>query len=600
MIHSILNLPPSRWKCTAAKAAACSLPRNLEGAAIALELPIKKNMDGRRLILKHCKPKPKWAKWDKAGRVGLEPEKWHDNEFEMWSIYDYCKTDTDVERLLDLKLPDLSPLDQKLWELNQETNLRGAHVDLRAVHKIIKMVNSESLRLQNNLQKITKGYVQTVGQRDKILQWLRLRGLKIDNLRAGTVKELLERKDIYDIHRKVLSIRALASKASNKKYFAFVDRTCEDDSRARDILLFNGANTGRDSGVGIQFHNFPRGTHKDTNSIIENILSEDIDTLKILYGDLFSLFSSCLRGMVTATPGCELSRADYNAIECRVVNWISGNKSVLKNFADGIDQYKIMASRIFDKKIEDITDDERFLGKVATLACAYGMGFKKFLSTCVDSYGIKTMTKDLAKKAVKAYRDSHPKITQAWYNVNHAAILAVKNPGHVYKVHKVKFFVKDKFLWCELPSGRRLAYFKPSIRMRSHIIIDEIDIVRIVNGKKVIKTIEKKVTLPPKESLHYFAVNSQTRKFEMVHTYGGSIIENICQAIAADVLRNGVLNAVNAGYTYLFGVHDELICESKIGKLKLEKFIKCLTTLPKWADGLPVKAEGWTGLRYKK
>ncbi len=576
MNEAILNLPPSRWKCTAAKAAACSLPRNLENAALALELPVQKNMDGRRLILKYSKPKPQWTKWNIGGRIGPEPKKWYDNEFELWSIYDYCVTDTDVERHLDRALPDLIPSEQKHWELNQYTNLNGVHIDIEAVTRVIKMIKTLEKEMQGRLQNITGHFVESASQRDKMVEWLRLKGLEISDLRAGTVKEILERDDLSTEVRAVLTIRQLVSKTSNKKYFAFLDRTCADDLRARDLLLWHGANTGRNSAVGIQIHNFPRGIHKNTDAIIDDILEYDIDTLKVLYGDLLQLFSSCLRGMIKATKGFELFRADFNAIECRVLNWISGNVKVLDGFAKGVDQYKIMASRIFNKPINKITDDERFIGKVAVLACGYGMGWRKFLTTCVDSFGIKTMTEDLAKKAVQVYRESHYKVTQAWYNVERAAILAISKPGTVVKVHKVKFFVKDKFLWCELPSGRRLAYFKPSVKMKD-----------TPWGE-------------PKPCVHYWAVNSQTRKFERVHTYGGSLVENICQAISADVMRNGVENAVKSKFGYLFDVHDELVCEAKTNTKTIEDYIRCLVTLPKWADGLPVKAEGWVGPRFKK
>lgn len=572
----ILNLPPSRWKCTAAKAAAVSLPRNLEAVALVLDLPVKKNMDGRRLMLKHSKPRPQWSKWDKTGRIGPEPVKWYEDEFERMFIHEYCVTDTDVERYVDKTLPDISPSEQKIWELNQESNLRGLKIDVECVKRIITMIKSEEIGMTKMLRKITRGYVQTPNQRDKMLKWLRDGGCQIENLRAGTVKEILENGKLSNHAKGVLTIRALVSKTSNKKYFAFVDRTCEDDERSRDFSLWHGANTGRNSAVGIQIHNFPRGKHKDTDSIIEDILTLDIPTLKVLYGDLFSLFSSCLRGMITASKGNELFRADFNAIECRVLNWVSFNSAVLKDFEAGVDQYKKMASRIYGKPVKDVTDEERFLGKVAVLACGYGMGWKKFLSTCVDAYGVKGMTEELAKKAVQVYRETNHKVVQAWYNVERAAISAVQKPGYAFKVHRVTYYVKDKFLWCVLPSGRKLAYFKPSIRMK---------------------------TTPwgePKACLHYWAVNSQTKKFERVHTYGGSLIENICQAISADVMRNGIVNAVNDGFQYAFEVHDELVCEAKKDTKTVDDYIACLTTLPEWAKGLPVKAEGWAGPRFRK
>jgi DNA polymerase len=203
------------------------------------------------------------------------------------------------------------------------------------------------------------------------------------------------------------------------------------------------------------------------------------------------------------------------------------------------------------------------------------MGHAKFFETC-QAFGVRGITEDLAKKAVQVYRETHHKVTQAWYNIERAAILAVQNVGKSYKVHKVEYHVEGGFLWCKLPSGRRLAYYQPLVKTKD-----------TPWGE-------------PKACLHYEAVNSQTRKSELVHTYGGSLVENICQAISADVMRSGVLNATAAGFTYLFDVHDELVSEAKTGTKNIDDFIRCLTTLPAWASGLPVKAEGWSDFRFRK
>lgn len=582
--RSLFDIDPSRWKCTAAKAAACGLPRGLEDAAIALDLPIKKNMDGNRLVKKHMKPRPKWKAWNEEGRKGPEPVKWYENEFERWAIYDYCKTDAEVERLLDNSLPDLSPSEKIMWEINQRANQFGIKIDIEAVKKIIAMIKSEEKRLIGSLPSRTNGEIDSVSKIEKVVEWTNSKGVFIPNFQAATVQEYLAKDNIPEDVKYVLLVRSLTSKTSNKKYFGFLDRTCSD-GRAKDILMFHGAGPGRDSGTGIQVHNFPRGNHKNTNGIIDDILNYDIEILRVLYGDLISLFSSCLRGMITASPGYELHSADYNAIECRIANWLSGNESVLSDFRAGQDPYKKMASKIFNKPIEEITEDERFLGKIAELACAYGMGWERFLTTCI-SWGAKDVTEAIAKKAVQVYRETHTRVVSAWYGLERAAISAIRNPGRVYKIHKIGYYVKDNFLWCVLPSGRKIAYHKPSIRMK------------------------KTPWGEMKASIHFWGVDSQTKQYKQFHTYGGSLLENVCQGTAACILRNGQINSIKNGFRYLFNVHDELVNEAKIGSVKLEKdskgklfsplFIKSLETLPSWAEGLPVKASGWVGPRFKK
>src|SRR5579859_1886399 len=154
---------PRRFKCTAAKAAAVALPRSLEGAGLALNLPIQKDMRGHKLMLKHCKPRPKWTKTG-------EGEKWFEDEFEREEIYAYCKTDIKAEKLLDEKLPDLIPYERKVWLLNIEMNLRGVQVDVPTVKKIWGWVGTESERLNGELSEITNGKVERATQRDRLLK----------------------------------------------------------------------------------------------------------------------------------------------------------------------------------------------------------------------------------------------------------------------------------------------------------------------------------------------------------------------------------------------------------------------------------------------
>ncbi|MBK8260108.1 MAG: hypothetical protein IPK80_02085 [Nannocystis sp.] len=116
--------------------------------------------------------------------------------------------------------------------------------------------------------------------------------------------------------RALLEIRKALSKSSVKKYQAFEKRASEDDGRVRDILLYHGASTGRDSGTGIQIQNFPRGLIKVEKArpyaAVENVIECDPETLKCLYGDDLSiLFSALLRNMIQASPGKELSRPTF-------------------------------------------------------------------------------------------------------------------------------------------------------------------------------------------------------------------------------------------------------------------------------------------------
>ena len=87
---------------------------------------------------------------------------------------------------------------------------------------------------------------------------------------------------------------------------------------------------------------------------------------------------------------------DYSNIEARILLWIAGDKEKLENYRDGVDNYKVMASLVFDKSIEDVDDQERFLGKTGILGCGYGTGVAKFASMLV-MFGYRTPEEQIKK-----------------------------------------------------------------------------------------------------------------------------------------------------------------------------------------------------------
>lgn len=565
------HMPPRRWKDTAAKAAACALPRNLEGACLALDLPVKKNMDGRKLMLKHSKPRRAWLKW-KAAPLDEEPEKYFETEIERWAIYDYCKTDVEAEYLLDKRLPDLIPFENEIWILNQEMNLRGVKIDVKTAKLILKLIATHSKILTDEIKEITNGAVTSPGQRDRILEWLEDEGLALPNLAAATVTETLaalqkERHGVSENAKRLLEIRQALAKSSTKKYQAMITRAGADE-RVRDLALYHGASTGREAGTGLQLHNLPKGKIKNTDAAICEIQTGDAAWVECIYGDLMGVFSACIRGMITATKGYKLFVADFNAIECRILNWIAGQEDILKMFREGIDLYVKMASRV--------NSDDRQLGKTIELACGYQMGADRLFQTCI-AWGVnggEGISQELAVLGIKAYRESHPHVVKLWSTAEKAAIAAVRNPGKIIHHNMVAWGMSGGFLWCRLPSGRKLWYYGPSVRNEA-----------APWGE-----------LRPK--LYHWGVNPLTKKWECAATYGGKLVENIVQAIGRDLTMYAAVKMSHKSYTYLFQVHDELISESPRGSVK--EFEDILMDLPEWAKGLPIMAKGWSGERYKK
>lgn len=572
------DISPSRFSCTAARAAYNGLPRKLEKAAQAAKLRTQKDMSGNRVMLKHSKPTIKWSNWNKKDRIGPEPKKWHDDMLERIEILEYCIQDVIVERELDNITEPLPDLERKYWILNQEMNHRGVRIDLESVSKINMFTDIilESNRLK--VVKLTNGEINSANQVGKIKEYIQDRGYLKESLSASDVKESLKDPELSNEVKEILRLRQLSSKSSVKKYRAMIDRTFLDD-RVRDLTMYYGASTGRESGTGLQVQNLPKGKVKNPSETIEYIKSTPVGFLNLIYKSPLDVFSGCIRGMITASEGKSLFVSDFNAIECRVLNWLANDQRVLKIFSDfdktgdmNTCPYRLMAARILGKRVEEITDDERFLGKTATLGCGYQLGAARFYEMCTE-WGVPNVTKDLAKKAVQVYRDFHQPVTKLWENYEKAAIAAVITRQKV-AYGKVVFEYKNKVLWINLPSGRALAYRDPFIKHEP-----------TPWGE-----------MRPKLYYFYWDKNAWVNG----PTYGGLITENISQAIARDITMSGVMNATNLGFDYLFQVHDEVICEADKTKFNIGDYNKALTDLPDWAKGLPMKASGWVGERYRK
>lgn len=562
------SMPVSRWICSASIAAVLALPRKLEQVGAALKLPIQKDKEGHRLMLKLSQPRTP---------TKHNPKTRHDDPEDLKRLIQYCVTDVDAEVEVFLRCPPLSKMERKIWELDQEINQRGFLVDRPLVNTILKMIDDETKILNRETSELTFGVLDSATQRDRVLNWVEEQGVKLENLRKKTVEDTLKNEDLPVEVKRMLEMRQAVSKTSTAKYHAFEMRS-RFDGRLRDILLYAAASTRRWGGMGVQPQNFPRGSIKDSVQACDILRSGDLELARLIYGEPMNVFSSCLRGMIIASPGKILDVADYAAIEARVLFWIARHEDGVEAFLGGRDLYIEQASEIFGIPMHLIGKDslERFVGKGVILGCGYAMGGKKFAESC-DLQG-RPISRELADAAVKAYRRKHHPVVKLWSNINMAAVAAVQNPGKKFTINRVTWFVSGEFLYCELPSGGRLAYY----------------------GPKVMYTPtpwgEKRATL------FHWGINSVTRKWEFTKTYGGKLVENVVQGTARDLMAEAMLRIEEQGpWKIVLSVHDELVAErDRASSVSNEDFCKLMATLPAWAEGCPVAVEGWEGHRYKK
>lgn len=632
---------PEQWRCSLAKCAALAIPKGLADAGAVLETRIRKDYEGHRIMLKLCKPTPSYKKWREAvkavesGRRVMPktrelaacepPPKFYEPDVEpedFAKLYHYCKLDVLTEEQVDEKTPDLSPFEQQIWFIDQRTNFRGIEVDTPLVKKISGIMASESKVMTEELDYLTMGLVSSGNQRDAIMDFLTLEGIELPDLKAKTVDDFLANTFMTDDAEKILQIRRALSKSSTAKYNLFQLRTTTD-GRVRDILQYHSASTGRWGGKGVQPQNFPRGVIKNIYEAIDRIKTCDLEELKLLYGEnLMPLFSSVLRGMFVASPGHDLFVEDYNAIELRVLWWLAGHEDGLDKFRQNIDPYKIRASAIFRKPITEITDDERQVGKAAELGCGFGMGNKKFVSSAWDVYRAK-VTPEIAKRAVQSYREDNFLVQEMWDNYRNACIAAIKNHRSRYRVRNVKFYMENKYLKIELPSGRKLSYFHPTVCVDKTRVFSKGDDTIYVH--KMTEPILKKIATEKyveqrgfeSEQVTFMAVNHKAKKEECIipkwtreRTYGGKIVENVVQAVSRDLLAHAIFRAERCGFKVLMHSHDELVVEAPKGRFAIREdakgvrycqyFRQLMEANPKWAQGLPLKAGGWADVRYRK
>lgn len=183
------------------------------------------------------------------------------------------------------------------------------------------------------------------------------------------------------------------------------------------------------------------------------------------------------------------------------------------------------------------------------------------------------------------WRGKHSAIVASWGLLEQGAVEAVANPGAVVEVLLVRFLCASGFLWMQLPSGRCLAYGAPRF------------------GEVEVPWADK--TKPPAErerrrAVTVCGVDSQTKRWIRYPLYGGILCENAVQAIARDILVNGLFKAEAAGYPVVAHIHDEVVSEMPEGRGSVEEFAARLCDLPPWCAGLPLRAAGWRGKRYRK
>lgn len=565
-MNSYLNieLDANQWECTMIRSAMCGLPLSLDLSSKVLSLEQEKMSAGKALInyfSKPCKPTK-----SNGGRTRNLPA----HDMDKWNLFKrYCMQDVNVERAIRNKLDflDIPNLEKKLWVLDQKINRRGVMVDMQLIQNAIKMDEACKIKLTEDSIKITG--LDNPNSATQLKQWLCDElGESINDISKETVKELINRVTESDIIT-VLKNRQEASKTSVKKYITMNNAVCSD-MRVRGMLQFYGANrTGRWAGRLVQLHNLPQNHLADLDLARETVKSGDMDLVEMMFGNVPDTLSQLIRTTFVAKPGCRFIVADFSAIEARVISWLADEQWRLNVFRTHGKIYEASASQMFHVPVEEITKGSplRQKGKVAELALGYQGGTGALKQMGALKMGLE---EDELPSLVETWRNANPAITGLWGCAERAAIKAISNGGSYIIQKGVKFVKRGAFLCIQLPSERCLYYARPRLEKNQW-------------GRNAIK---------------YEGLNQTTRKWELQDTYGGKLVENIVQAIARDCLAISMLRLEKAGYRIVMHIHDEVILENDSGNLN--EVCEIMGMPISWAEGLPLKAEGYETPYYRK
>jgi DNA polymerase len=573
------TLQVDQWRCTMLHALYCGYPAGLEAVGRALGLPEDKQKlsSGKALIRYFCVPCPPTK--TNGGRLRNLPH--HDPA--KWELFkSYCMGDVTAEmeilrRLSGFPVPDAV---EKQWQTDLIINTRGAAVDTELVRGALEIGESTRRRLMD--EAVSLSGLDNPNSLGQLTMWLENElGEELPNLRRDTVAGLLGGDIAGGAARRMLEIRQELSRTSTKKYDAIEAAAC-DDGRVRGLLQFYGANrTGRWAGRLVQVQNLPR-TYVEPLALARDIVKRrDAAKLRLLYGSVPDTLSQLIRTAFTAAPGRVLIDADFSSIEARVLAWLADETWKLDAFRNGIGVYEATASQMFGVPLELIKKGNpeyalRQKGKVAELGLGYGMGAAKFKDTAERGYGI-VMTEDEALDIVTRWRDANKRIRDLWYAMDAAAVAAVKTgtPAGVRNIllaREADAAGGPDSLTIRLPSGRKLYYAHPA----------------------------PGVNRWGSPSLTYTGMDQTTKKWALIETYGGKLVENVTQAIARDCLADAIERLEAAGYEVVFHVHDEVVIDCPAGRASLDGVIEIMSQPLPWAPGLPLGADGWTGEFYRK
>ncbi len=602
-----IDTPLDQWRDTMITALYCGLPASLEAVCRALDVAEKYDKkDGKDFIKTFCVPQPATA--NRPARI----IQWDEEPKKFMHGLKYNRSDVEAQRNVHniLRRYDQSEAEWRLWEIDQHINERGIPVNIDMAKNACKIRTEAIAALAAELHRLTG--IKKVSDVPGLLEWLCERGYEYPNLNAGNVARAIAARPLISCPvRQVLMIRAQAIKTSTTKYKGLIDRT-DADGHYRHAFCFRRSLTGRWSSRGVNVQNLPvpvaglagvkwgdtAGGNKEAVGGLQRCAAQAVQSLNFnkidfLYDRPMDVLSSAVRGTIQAPEGFVFIAADIKYVENMILGWLTQDEAILEPIYAGRDPYLSFATNLRGGTYEDLlaeykagNSDKRKFAKIVDLGCGFKMGpgaqwqdeSGEVLSTglldVAYNAGVK-MTREEARQAVNAWRESRPGAVGFWKIIEWAAKNAIiKNRPH--RCLDLSFEKRGMSLAMDLPSGRTVNYHAPRI--------GSFDITKSKRGN----------------DLSY--EHDDDGMWRRDSTHGGKLTQNAVQAIGADLLGNGILLAHNKGLDVFLHSHDELYALSPIASAdaNLAKLVDCITTAPPWWGDLPIRAKGFITDRFIK
>lgn len=633
-------LPMEQCRCAMAKSRRHSLPASLDAAAKVLGTP-QKDKDGKRLIQKLTRPhtatknRPKW-RWTPATA-------WDD----FLKLYDYNDDDVLAEDHASARIPDLTPYELPVWQMDQRINARGVQVDVQTLDAALDILGQAERKYTMELSRITGGAVGSVAETEKMREWLsREQGVHLADIQADTVKETLKRNDLPPLAREVLDIRASLAAANVKKLRSLRIQT-SSDGRLRDQYKYCGADrTGRAAAGGVQlqnitakgpktaqcedatcgkiygqatdsvgcprcgswmFHELKDWTIEAVEQAIEDVRFGELERIERIWGAPIAVLCGILRGLFTAAPGKKLVCVDFSAIEAVAAACLSRCQWRIEVFSTHGKIYEASAANATGIPFEEILaykkengthhPARKGVGKIRELAGGYGGWINAWKNFGADDY---FPDDDAIKRDVLAWRDESPEIVEMW-----GGQYRWVGPGkwdYAPELHGLEGAAINAIK----NPGQHFSHYDITYAMADDILFCRLPSGRFLHyhRPRLTPAIDK-LNRGPAVSISFEGWNSNSQKgpvgWVRMETFGGRLFENCVQATSADIQFEALLRCEAAGYPIVMHTHDEGCAETPDApEYNVGAMAAIMSERPTWASWWPLRAAGWEHHRYQK